>query len=460
MPTSSPSTGSDFPIIPRAQGGSGRSTIRTKELSVTFGFRCNLACTVCLVEDAVNAYQGVDLRTLERLLKDGRITAGVTTIILSGAEVTVEPDLEKYVALCRATPGIEHVRLQTNAVRLADRAYLDHLIALGVDEYFVSLHGATASVCDGITGRTGSFEQIVLGMRNIAERGATLMTNTVIIEANYRELPDIAKLVAPLRPKSIDFWGYLPRFDHTDARGLLARVSDVVPVLRTVLDDLDERRPESPTVTVKHLPRCLLGRHSERQNDSQPTVLIDDSVWDRYPPCACIYDGVCSESGNNKCRGLPFAYVRRFGWEEDLLRPFRAEGARRPGNYWGWARRGAAGDESPADLLQPGGWDGFPLIRVTASSDRLRLAFEVDRAEVWVDLLERRPGRRCFVRSKSVDLTYSISFQSDSSRGLSEELKSKARALLERIGARVAGLDDGRLWAFIAAHISRQPHRH
>lgn len=449
MPTSSLSVPGTSPTVSK-EGVSSRPAFGHDELIITFGFRCNLACSMCLVEDALNVCQGIDLETLGRLLKNEKVTAGVRTIILSGAEVTMEPDLERYVTLCRSVPGVEHIRLQTNAVRLSDRMYLNSLIALGVDEYFVSLHGATDAVCDGITRRQGSFQQITQGIRNIAKSGATLMTNTVITQTNFRELPAIARLVLPLRPKSIDFWGYLPRVDRADSRGQLARVGEVAPVLRAVLDDFDQG---SPKVTVKHFPRCLLGRHGKLQDNSQPTTLVDDALWDGYPLCACIYEGVCSGAGNDKCRGLPFAYVRRFGWEEDVLCPLGSETARREVDYWEWARGGGTGGAT-ANILRPESWLGFPLLRIATASGGLRLVFEVDKVEILVDVQEKKPGRRCFARSASVDMVYSIAMRREGGSDIPSEFKARARALLERVGDHIIQRDDGRLWGFISPHVN------
>jgi MoaA/NifB/PqqE/SkfB family radical SAM enzyme len=444
----------DAPTLPR--NASIRPQLGREELTITFGFHCNLACTFCLVEDALNVYGGVDLASVERLLADERVTNGVKTILLSGGEVTIEQDLERYVELCRAVPGVEHVRLQTNAVRLADDAYLARLLDVGVDQFFVSFHGATAATCDAITQRPGSFEQILAGMRNIAGSRGELMTNTVIVEANYRELPAIADLVLPLGPTRVDFWNYLPRVDRVDVRGQLTRVEEIAPHLVAALDRCEGR---APRVIVKHFPRCLLGRHGHLQDDSQPTSLVDDAFWGPYPPYGCLYEGVCVDAGQEACRGLPFAYVRRFGWEEDLLIPNLA-GARQSGggDYWSWARPAEGAPAPPGaprsralaalGLGEGGAIAGWAAARVKASADRVRVELARNGHQIAIDLSARDDQKPCFARSASLNLVYAK---------VSPEVLEAARPMLAELAARVRAADRGGAWGALSRELGAAP---
>jgi MoaA/NifB/PqqE/SkfB family radical SAM enzyme len=434
-----------------------RAQLGKDELTITFGFHCNLACTFCLVEDALNVYGGVDFATTEELLADPRVTSGVETILLSGGEVTIERDLERYVALARSVPSVRHVRLQTNAIRLADEGYLRRLVDAGVDQFFVSFHGATPAVCDAITQRPGSFEQIVGGMRAIAASGAELMTNTVIVESNYRELAAIADIVLPLRPTRVDFWNYLPRVDRVDVRGQLARVEDIRPHLVAALDRCAGRVPR---VVVKHFPRCLLGAHAALQDDSQPTSLVDDAFWGPYPPYACVHEGVCAHAGAEGCRGLSFAYIKRFGWEEELLRPTRDE-RRAGGDYWSWARgdgdRRSSRDVSPAidhrsagvvaSALGLGGEVlGWRASRVEARGELVRITLARGDDELSLEFRARDEAAPAFVRTASLNVSHGRV-----RAGTEEAL----RPLLRELGARITRADRGDVWTKIRAAPAR-----
>jgi len=302
----------------------------TNSFMVTFAFRCNIACTFCMVEDALGVFEGTTLASFRAFADDPRRLRGASRIIFSGGEVTLAKDLLDYVAVARTLPGVRHVRIQTNAIRLADRVYLRSLLDAGIDEFFVSFHAPDAVTYDAIAQRKGSFGRILEGLSAIREAGATLITNTAIVLDNFRLLPAIVELASSFGPRSIEMWNYWPRGDDEGARMLAARVSDVrEPLIRAL--ELAVAKGIPPV--VKWFPRCLLGTMAWCQDDGQPPALIEDRYWEKEPAYGCLYEGVCAESMGQpgrsrpgKCAGLSDAYVHRFGWEERTLRPVRTSG--------------------------------------------------------------------------------------------------------------------------------------
>jgi pyruvate-formate lyase-activating enzyme len=381
---------------------------------VTFAFRCNIACTFCMVEDILDVFEGTSLETFQRFAARPEGLKGARRVIFSGGEVTLDDRLIDYVRVARAIPGVEHVRLQTNAIRLIRRDRLDALREAGVDEFFVSLHGHDAELCDALTQHKGSFRAIVAGLEAIVASGATLITNTAIVEANYRHLRGIVELAAPFGPRSMEFWNYWPRADEDGARAMAARVVDVQPHL---LDALGACAQRGISPVVKWFPRCMLGRFDIYQDNGQPPALIEDSYWQREPEYGCIYDGVCADAGVGRpCSGLSFPYVERHGWEHQALRPRRALPVR--DNPRGRvdhsllhdhaAERGEAALVS-AWLDRHGVSRRAPLAGFTlAASDlrpgELRLRFERAEGQVEVLLRPRDPARRSFARTLSFDL--------------------------------------------------------
>ncbi len=288
---------------------------------VAFGFRCNLACTFCMVEDVLGQRPGTDLATFRAFARDPQHTRGIRQIVLSGGEATLEPELLEYIAIARSIPSVEHVRIQTNATRLGSGALLDELIAAGADEFFVSVHGADEPTMAAITQRPGAFAAVLAGLEAIAASSARLYTNTCTVQQNYRQLTDIVRLIAPLRPAGMDFWNLWPRVDHTAMRQQMVPVAELQPYLLGALDACADARIAA---TVKWFPRCLLGRHANCQDDSQPTTLIDRDYWEAVPSYACLWAGVCDHARTG-CSGLSHAYIETFGWEEATLRPQRHE---------------------------------------------------------------------------------------------------------------------------------------
>ncbi len=290
-------------------------------LMVTFHFRCNIACRFCMVEDVLGVLPGTSLEELRRLQAAPVRLGGASRIIFSGGEVTLNRELLDYVRLARELPGIEHVRLQTNAMRLGDAEYLAALIDAGVDEFFVSLHAANAPDYDALVQRAGAYDSIIAGLDRVASSSATLYTNTAIVESNFRSLPAIVELAARFAPRSMEFWNYWPRADEDGARGHHAPVGEARPYLLSALAAC-LRRGVAPV--IKWYPRCLLGPFALYHDDGQPPSIIDETYWEREPAFGCIYDGVCREA-EGACSGLSESYVAQHGWEERLLTPHRRE---------------------------------------------------------------------------------------------------------------------------------------
>jgi pyruvate-formate lyase-activating enzyme len=303
-------------------------------LVVTFAFHCNLACTFCMVEDVLKgAFRGVALRDFERMCREpDDDLSRVKRIVLSGGEVTLSKELADYARAARSLPSAEHVRIQTNATRLTEAGEVRRLIDAGIDEFFVSVHGGSAQVCDAITQKEGSFAEIVRGLETIVACGGTLITNTALVRANYETLGDIVDLVTPLRPAWMELWNYWPRVDDRAGEFL-------VPLDRLrphVVRAMEACLARGTTPVLKWFPRCLLpAALVPYHDDGQPGMLIEEEFWEREPRYGCVYEGVCLEA-NEGCSGLSDAYLESFGYEQDLLLP-RRKGAPPPG--------GSAGDD-------------------------------------------------------------------------------------------------------------------
>lgn len=295
---------------------------------VTFAFQCNIACTFCMVEDALGVMPGTSLDAFRNAVAQPGRLKGISRIVFSGGEVTLSKELLAYAQFARSLPGIEHVRIQTNAVRLSDRSFLRELIAAGVDEYFVSFHAPEAVLYERIARRPNVFKAIMAGLSNIASEGASLTTNTCIVDSNVGTLPAIVETVAPFSPRSMEFWNYWPRGDEDARRQAASRVTVTRGPLLEALAAADAK---GITPVVKWFPRCLLGPSARFLDDSQPDALIDEGYWAQEPGYSCVYEGVCADAGRG-CSGLSHAYVRQHGWEDKVLIPRRESSEPESGN--------------------------------------------------------------------------------------------------------------------------------
>lgn len=167
-------------------------------VSVVLTMRCNLACKHCLRESSPLLDGTGEMQTHEVLaLLDELDANGVTSLQLSGGEVTVRKDIE---AIAEHLVSLRtHVQFLTNGFvlrpslvetlrevqRVKGRGFFVHL----------SLDGGTPSSNDWLRGRN-AFSRTVTAMETLAVAGVTVVVETCLTPANAGDLGLIADLCA------------------------------------------------------------------------------------------------------------------------------------------------------------------------------------------------------------------------------------------------------------------------
>lgn len=296
---------------------------RTEDyVELTMHFKCNLKCEHCMIEGTMDWLRPESMDQFERILAQNAQQGRWKGLVLTGSEVTLRRDLPELARAARAS-GFAHVRIQTHGMRLADEAYCRELVEAGIDEYFVSVTAADAASHDAITGVPGSFERTLRGLENLeAFDGVATLTNTVITQRSYRQLPEVVERLGHLRRLvQMDFWNYWP-MRESDDKDLVASHLDVLPYLR---EAIARGRAYGRAVEVKNFPECLLGEQGDALNNDQPKLVIDPEFWPEFMRNGfhqCVHRSHC---GSRRCLGLNTAYIRKYGWHADLLVPLPKE---------------------------------------------------------------------------------------------------------------------------------------
>lgn len=291
-------------------------------VEVTVHFKCNLACEHCMIEGTMDWLRPETDDNLHRILAENARDRAWRGLTLTGSEVTLRRDLPDLARAARSS-GFEHVRIQTHGMRLADPAYCRELVDAGIDEYFVSVTAADAATHDAITRVPDSFARTLRGLENLdALPGVTTVTNTVITERSYRQLPDVVRRLGHLRRLAqMEFWTYWP-MRETDDKDLIPSHLDVLPFLRAAIQ---EARARGRMIEVKNFPECLLGDDREVLDNGQPKLVIDPAFWPEFMRNGfhqCVHRSYCAST---KCLGLNTAYVNKYGWHGDFLVPLAPE---------------------------------------------------------------------------------------------------------------------------------------
>jgi MoaA/NifB/PqqE/SkfB family radical SAM enzyme/glycosyltransferase involved in cell wall biosynthesis len=160
---------------------------------------CNLRCEFCdLWSDAEN----MDVR--ERLLPllDEAVAIGTETLVITGGEPFIHPDL--FLAVAEAKARGLSVNITTNGTLIEKR--WDELVASGVDSLSFSIDGMAATH-DSIRGQAGAWKRTMAGLKRVREDIPEMATSIyfVVTNKNVGELTAVFDL-ARAHGADFDFW--------------------------------------------------------------------------------------------------------------------------------------------------------------------------------------------------------------------------------------------------------------
>lgn len=275
---------------------------------VRINFHCNQACAFCFVSTHLPAATDAQIEAAIR-------AAGArgARVVLSGGEPTLNPRLLHWIALAREVSS-QGVCLQTNAVRLDDESLAQRVVAAGVRDAFVSLHGATAEVGDGVTDAPGTWARTVAGVDHLHAQETLLNLNYVFCRANMHEFAGFVRLVAARWPRAWANFSFVAA--STD---LVPKERALIPTYTEIMPFLTEGLAEAERLGVRvlgfesmcGLPLCLIPPTFDREKLQLTAIPAgsDEGEFVKAPACAtCRYD--------RECYGLRRGYAELHGTDE------------------------------------------------------------------------------------------------------------------------------------------------
>ncbi len=288
---------------------------------ISLWFGCNNDCAICMLANVKRRLPALGFdrfrRVIGELVRDGRFR----NLILSGAEVTTWDDLERYVRFAASLGWFEKIQIQTNGRRLADRRYVEGLVAAGVNEFFVSIHGRK-KVHDAATRAPGSFRETWAGLRNLAAFDVNVITNTVLTRQNAADVPRLLALLGRERIGEMHVWNYFP-MAPADGKDLLVSLRELLALLPAMLE---AAAAGGKPLVMKSFPLCLDVRKPGILDSFFPVTVLPEPFWREFSACGF---GICHYRAENRCAawpcwGLSHAYLGKYGDERRLLRPIPA----------------------------------------------------------------------------------------------------------------------------------------
>lgn len=275
-----------------------------KRVDIKTGFVCNNNCRFCAQAD--NKPSGNrSFEDIKKDLEDSRKRC--TGVVLTGGEVTIRNDFFEIIKLTKNL-GYEIIQVQTNGRMFSSSAFCKTAISLGVTEVGPALHGYFEEQHDYLTRAPGSFRQTVQGIKNLKSLGMPVLTNTVVVKQNYKDLPQIAELLVELDVDQFQFAFVHPMGNAwANFKEIVPSMSQARPYLHKGLQvGVDAGK----TVMTEAVPYCLMEGYetyiAERiMPETEVKGIAYQNIEDftnqrkiygktKFPQCKnCKYDSIC-----------------------------------------------------------------------------------------------------------------------------------------------------------------------
>jgi MoaA/NifB/PqqE/SkfB family radical SAM enzyme len=319
-----------------------RPTQTGERLHVSIGAVCNNNCIFCMEEDRDGRYVNNSAMTAERVRWMLEQHRGAEEVCFTSGEPTTRQDLPDLVRMAREM-GYRRISMMTNGRRLGHLPYAAGLVKLGMTRFYVSIHGHTEKLHEGLTRTPGSFEQTVAGLDGVTKLkrfGVELHTSTVLTKRNLPHLLDIYRF---LRGHGVDqvVFNVMQANGRADTHfdQIFPTYAETAERFRAFLAECGEARPmaflvDIPLCVTEGIPDFNRGfvekythydlasearleavaKREEEGGRGKGLVLVsrsdlDDEWRDKRAECAsCKYDG--------QCEGVWRNYLKRNGWGE------------------------------------------------------------------------------------------------------------------------------------------------
>jgi len=213
------------------------------------GFLCNYGCEFCYYKDRLSERDSLD-KIKDRI--DDIYYYGIRQIDLSGGESSIEPNWFKILDYCKER-GMQ-VSTLSHGGKFADIEFLKKSKEHGLQEILFSLHGSNPELHDKITNRKGSFDRIILAIKNAKELNIRIRLNCTVYDLNNCYLDtEYAELLKQLKPFQVNFITLNYDTDNSDFRQV--NYEEITDSIKKCIDLIKD---DIEYINVRYVPFCYM----------------------------------------------------------------------------------------------------------------------------------------------------------------------------------------------------------
>ena len=316
---------------------------QAERVHVSIGAICNNNCIFCMEEDRDGRYINNSAMTPERVrwILEGH--RGAEEVCFTSGEPTTRPELPEFVAWAKGL-GYRRISVMSNGRRLSHLPYAVALAKAGMNRFYISIHGHTKKLHEGLVRTPESFDQTVGGLDSVTKLkrfGVELHTSTVITDRNLPHMLDIYRF---LRSHGVDqvVFNVMQANGRADTyfEQIFPTYTSIASGFRKFIAEVGEPRPmaflvDIPLCQTEGIPDFNRGyveryRHFDlaeqaalpetqradraQEGKGKGLVLVTRSDLDEAERSKRETCSTCKYTA--QCEGVWKNYTKRYGWDE------------------------------------------------------------------------------------------------------------------------------------------------
>jgi radical SAM protein with 4Fe4S-binding SPASM domain len=213
--------------------------------------RCNNRCFFCYNDKACTYGDELSCSEIKRILDELKV-AGVFSINLNGGEPLMRDDFFEIMEYANVL-GFD-LHLNTNGTLVDDRAAKK--ISKCMRSICTSVLHSERESHDKATGRVGSYDEVMGGIRSLVKNGVNVEVNVCTSKDNYKDIYNIARLVSGLGCYALCSTRYI--LNHKDNASLLMDVQSTVKLVDMLLKAKEDFKELVSVTLPGPIPFCEL----------------------------------------------------------------------------------------------------------------------------------------------------------------------------------------------------------
>lgn len=201
------------------------------EIAITY--RCNNSCLFCYAGCGKDHKKNeeMSLKEIKYIITLFRDKAKIPFFSFTGGEPLIRPDLENMIRFAYKS-GLK-VNLITNGTLVNEKRAFS-LYKSGLKTAQVSVESHIPEIHDRLTGRPGSFEQTLWGIKCLQKAGISVQTNTTLTRINVPDVREYPAFIRKLGVMNFSMNLYIPSGRGLYHKELFYPYSEIGPVIEHI----------------------------------------------------------------------------------------------------------------------------------------------------------------------------------------------------------------------------------